>query len=155
LARAVGDDVVDNLHEVSCLVVALNATLSALALIFFARVDERQVALEAGRHRQGQSRIRDARDPVSRAAAHLGGHEDADAAQHVGKADDHAEIDVERRLDPGLEGEVTEAHGPDLEEAADEGGVLAGGGHARISSRMAAAALAGSAAAVMGRPTTR
>ena len=44
---------------------------------------------------------------------------------------------------------------PDLEEAPDQRLVGAGGAHDAISRRMAAAAAAGSGAAVIGRPTTR
>src|SRR5262249_60198295 len=73
----------------------------------------------------------------------------------VGVADDHAEVDVEGRLDARLEGEVAEAHGADLVEPTHQGRMLAGRGHVRISSMMAAAAWAGSGAPVMGRPTTR
>ena len=155
LAAAVRDDVVDQNHAVAGGEDALDAALGAVALLFLTRVDQRQIPREGGRDRQRQPRIGDAGDAVARAAAYLGGHEHADPPQHVGVADHHAKVDVKGRLDPGLEGELTEADGPNLEEAVDQHRVLGVRSHARISVRMTAAARAGSGAPVIGRPTTR
>src|SRR5260370_396643 len=155
LAAAVRDDVIDQDHAIAGREDAFDAALGAVALLFLAGVDQRQVPREGGRDRQRQSRIGNAGNAVARAAAHLGGHEHADPPQHVRVADHHAEVDVKGRLDPGLEGELAEADGPDLEEAVDQHRVLGVRGHARISARTAAAAQAGSGPPVIGRPTTR
>src|SRR5262249_35951903 len=87
LAATVRDDVVDQDHAVAGREDTLDAALRAVALLLFSGVYERQVAGEGGGDRERQARVRDAGDAVARAAAHLGGHEDADPAQHVGVAD--------------------------------------------------------------------
>jgi len=154
LGRSVGDDVVDHDHALPRLEPAFDAPPRAVRLRLAARIDEGDAPGEAGGHRQGETRVRDARDPVGPAACHLGRHEPPDLREHVRVRDHHPQVDVEGRRGPGLQHELSEAHASDrVEPPHEEPGVRRA--HAGISARMAAAAAAGSGAPVIGRPTTR
>ncbi len=154
LRRAVGDDVVDHHDALAGLERPLDPSSGAVRLLLAPRVDERHAARQARGHRQRQPRVRDARDPVHPTARDRGSEEAADLAQHVRMRDHDPQIDVEGRGHPGLQHELAEADAADLVEPAHERG-RAGVAHAPSSARIAAAAAAGSAAPVIGRPTTR
>ena len=154
LRCAVGDDVVDHHDTLAGVERALDPPACAVRLLLAARIDEWDPARQARRDRQRKASVRDARDPVDPAARDLGGEEPTDVGQHRGVRDHDAEIDVEGRGNARLQHELAEAHGPDLVELPDEGRPL-GRAHAGISARIAEAAAAGSAASVIGRPTTR
>jgi hypothetical protein len=154
LGRSVGDDVVDHHHALPRLERALDAPPRAVRLRLAARVDEGNAPGEARGHRQGETRVRDPRDPVSPAARHRGRHEPPDLREHVRVGDHHPQVDVEGRRGARLQHELSEAHAADrVEPAHEQPGVRRA--HAGISARMAAAAAAGSGAPVIGRPTTR
>src|SRR5262245_56603833 len=152
VAPAVRDDVVDQDDALARRVETLDAPLRAISRFLAARVDHRQPGNQARGDRQRQPRVRYARDAVRATANHLRSHEPPDVLEHVGKRDDHAQIDVERRLHPRLQRELAEPDGADLEETPNERGVIR---HAPISAMTDWAAFRGSGAAVMGRPTTR
>jgi hypothetical protein len=154
LRRAVGDDVVDHHDALAGVKRALDPPSRAVRLLLAPRIDERDAAREARRDRQREPGVRDARDPIGPAARDLRGEEPAHVGQHRGVGDHDAEINVERRRDAGFQHELAEAHRADLVELPDERGLVRRA-HARISARTAAAAAAGSAASVIGRPTTR
>ena len=154
LRRAVGDDVVDHHDALPRVERALDPPSRAVRLLLAPRIDERDAARQARGHRQRQPGVGDARDPIDPAAGDLGGHEPAHLGQHLRVRDHHAQVDVEGRGDPRLQDELAEAHAADLVEPAHE---RAGPGSLTrpSSARIAAAAAAGSAAPVIGRPTTR
>jgi hypothetical protein len=154
LRRPVGDDVVDHDDPLARLERALDPPSRAVRLLLASRVDERNAACEARGNGKGKSGVRDARDPIDAAAGDLGGHEPAHLGQHLRVRDHHAQVNVEGRRDPRLQDELAEADASDLVEPPDER-CLGGLTHAAISPRIAAAAAAGSSAAVIGRPTTR
>ena len=154
LRRPVGDDVVDHHDALTGVERALDPLAGAVRLLLAPRIDERDAARQARGHGERQPGVRDARDPIGPAAGDLGGHEPAHLGQHLRVRDHDPEIDVEGRRDPRLQDELAEAHAADLVEPPDERrpARLA---HAAASARIAAATAAGSAAPVIGRPTTR
>jgi hypothetical protein len=152
LRGAVRHDVVDHDHALSGVKGALDAPPGAVRLLLAPRVDQREAPGEARGDGQGEPGVRDARDPVDPTARDLARHQPAHLAEHLGVRDHHPEVDVEGRGHARLQHELAEAHGADLVEAPDERARVA---HREISATIAAAAAAGSAAAVMGRPTTR
>ena len=154
LRRPVGDDVVDHHDPLSRLERALDPPAGAVSLVLAPRIDERDAAGQARRDGERQAGVRDAGDAVDPAAGDRSRDQPAHLGQHLGMRDHDAQIDVERRGHARLQDELAEAHAPDLVEASDErAGVESA--HAGSSARMAAAAPAGSAAPVIGRPTTR
>jgi hypothetical protein len=154
LRRPIGDDVVDHDDPLAGLERALDPPPRAVRLLLAAGINERNAARQARGHRQGQAGVRDARDPIGLAAGDLGREEPAHLGQHLRMRDHHSQVDVEGRGDPGLEHELAEAHAADLVQSPHERR-RAGLAHAGTSARIAAAAAAGSAAPVIGRPTTR
>jgi hypothetical protein len=154
LGGAVGHDVVDHYHPLAGLEGPLDPLPRAVRLLLPPGIDERNTARQARGHRERKPRVRDAGDPIDPAAGDLGGHELAHMGQHLGVRDHHAQVDVEGRGDARLEHELAEAHAADLVEPPHERRE-AGLAHAAISARIAVAAAAGSAAPVIGRPTTR
>jgi hypothetical protein len=154
LGRPVGDDVVDHDDALARLERAFDALARAVRLRLTPRIDEGHAPGQAGGDGEGQSRVRDPCDPVGPAASHLGRHEAPDLHEHVGVRDHDPQVEVEGGRGPGLQDELAEAHAPDrVEPAHEQPGVRRA--HAGISARMAAAAPTGSAAPVIGRPTTR
>ena len=154
LRRPVGDDVVDHDDPLARLERALDPPPRAVRLLLAAGIDERDAARQARGHRQRQAGVRNARDPIDPAAGDLGRDKAAHLGQHLRVRDHHAQIDVEGRGDPRLQHELAEAHATDLVQSPHERR-RTGLAHAGTSARIAAAAAAGSAASVIGRPTTR
>ena len=154
LRRAVGDDVVDDHDALARVERALDPPSRAVRLLLAPGVDEREAARQARRDRERKARVRNARDPIDRAACDRRGEQPADVAQHRRVRDHDAEVDVERGRDARFQNELPEAHGANLVKLPHEG-VLVRRAHAGISARTALAAAAGSAASVIGRPTTR
>jgi hypothetical protein len=154
LRRPVGDDVVDHDDVLARLKHALDPPPRAVRLLLAPGVDEGNAASQARSHREGQAGVRDARDPVNWTPHDLGRHEPAHLGEDFRMRDHHAQVDVEGRCDPRLEQKLAEAHAADLVESAHERPRVRRA-HAGISARIAAAAAAGSGAAVIGRPTTR
>jgi hypothetical protein len=153
LRRPVGDDVVDHDDPLARLERALDPPPRAVRLLLAARVDEGHASRQACGHRERQPGVRDAGDPIDLAAGDRRGHESAHLRQHRRVGDHHAQVDVEGRGDPGLEDELAEADPADLVQPSHER-EQAGVAHAVSSARIVWAAAAGSAAPVIGRPTT-
>src|SRR5262245_24476050 len=154
LALAIGHDVVDDDHVLARFEAALDLALRAVALHLAPDVDQGQAAGQARGDGERQPGVRDPGDPVGPAAAHLGRQDAPDLGQHRRVRDHDAEVDVERRGDPGLQHELPEPDRADVEQLPGEPGSAGRVAHPARSRRIASAAAAGSAAPVIGRPTT-
>jgi hypothetical protein len=154
LRRAIRDDVVDHHDALARVERTLDPPSRAVGLLLAPGVDEWEAARQARRDGERKARVRNARDPIDRAARDLRGEQSADVAQHRRVRDHDPEVDVERRGDARLQDELSEANGADLVKLPDESRLVRSA-HAGISARTALAAATGSAASVIGRPTTR
>jgi hypothetical protein len=154
LRSAIGDDVVDHHDALAGMERALDPTARAVRLLLAPGIDERDAAGQARRDSEREPGVRDAGNTIDGAACHLAGEEAAHTRQNRRVRDHDTQIDVERRRDARLQHKLAEAHGADLVELPDER-QRGGRAHAGISATIAAAAAAGSAASVIGRPTTR